>query len=348
MLALRLYGADDIRLDEVPIPKINDDEMLLKTEAAAVCGTDIRMWKNGYPGVDSRRPLILGHEFAGEIVEVGKNVHAYRAGEKAAVAPNIGCGICDRCVSGNPHLCGEYRAFGINMDGAFAEYVKIPKDAVVYGNVMRLPEGVTPAEAALNEPLSCVYNGFLKCGIRPGDNALIVGAGPIGIMHAMLAQMAGAAKVMIHDVSEERLLECKKILPESIVYHGENLADFVDGQTRGRGLDAAVTACPVPSVQSAMLPLMNYGGRVNFFGGIPASQQPVAIDTNIVHYKELILTGSTRSSIAQFRKTLELVSDGLIPIARMITEYFPMPRILEAFSAAASAKGLKNIITFED
>lgn len=346
MLALRLYGPNDIRLDDIPVPTINEDEILLKVDAAAVCGTDIRMWQNGYTGVDEEHPRVLGHEFGGTIVEVGKNVKFYEKGMKVALAPNMGCGICDRCVAGQPHLCDNYRAFGINMDGAFAEYVRVPKEAIVYGNLMVMPEGVTAEEAAVNEPLSCAYNGSLKCNIKPGEYVLVVGAGPIGIMHAMLAKMAGAAKVMMNDLSAERLAECEKIIPGIVTYSGDDLSGFVKEQTRGKGLDVAITACPVPAVQAAMLPLMNYGGRVNFFGGIPASKQPVPIDTNLVHYKELFLTGSTRASICQFRQTLDFVSEGLIDIKSIITGHYDIKDILVAFDNAKAAKGLKNVITF--
>ena len=345
MLALRLYGPNDIRLDEVPVPEINDDEILLKTEAAAVCGTDVRMWKNGQKGVDAEHPLILGHEFAGEIVKVGKNVPFYKPGMHVGMQPNIGCGICDRCVDGKFHLCDEYRAFGINMDGAFAEYVKIPADAVTRGNLMVLPEGVTPAEAAATEPLSCAYNGFTKCFVQPGEMALVVGAGPIGFCHAMLLNMAGA-KVLMNDISADRLADVKAKLPFVDTYCGDDLAGFVKTWTRGRGLDVAITACPVPSVQAAVLPLMNYGGRVNFFGGIPAAKQPVAIDTNLIHYRELYVTGSTRSSIAQFRKTLEFVSKGLLPVKEMITHRYALSSILEAMENASKAMGIKHIIEF--
>ncbi len=345
MLALRLYGANDLRLEEVDVPQINDDEILLKTEAAAVCGTDVRMWKNGQKGVDEEHPLILGHEFAGEIVKVGKNVPFYREGMRVAMQPNIGCGICDRCVDGKFHLCDDYRAFGINMDGAFAEYVKIPADAVTRGNLMVLPEGVTAAEAAVTEPLSCAYNGFTKCFVKPGEYALVVGAGPIGFCHAMLLHMAGAS-VLMNDISAERLADVKEKLPFVETYCGDDLAGFVKKWTRGRGLDVAITACPVPSVQAAMLPLMNYGGRINFFGGIPASKQPVAIDTNMIHYHELYVTGSTRSSIAQFRKTLEFVSLGLLNVKAMITDRYPLSDILKAFDNASQARGIKHVIEF--
>lgn len=347
MKALRLFGKNDIRLVEVPVPEIKDDELLMKTDAAAICGTDVRMWQNGYKGVDEAHPLTLGHELAGTVVQVGKDVPFYKEGMQLAIAPNIGCGICDACVSGNPHLCPTYQAFGINMDGAFAEYVKVPSSAIVRGNLMLLPKGVTPEEAALNEPLSCAFNGFQKCNVKPGEYAMVVGAGPIGMFHAMLLKMAGAGLVIMNDLSAERLAECERIIPGVKTYCGNDLPGYIQEITDGRGLDIAITACPVPAVQQAMLPLMNYGGRVNFFGGVPADKQPVPIDTNIVHYKELYLTGSTRASIAQFRKTLEFVAAGLLPLREMISARFDIADILEGFENAKAAKGLKNIVTFQ-
>ncbi len=346
MKSLKLFGPGDIRLVDTQVPVINDNEILLKTDAASICGTDIRMWQNGYKGVDEKNPLTLGHEFSGTIAEVGVGVPLYKKGMKVAVQPNVGCGLCDRCVSGRFHLCDDYRAFGINMDGAFAEYIRIPADAIARGNLMQLPPGVSAEEAAVTEPLSCAYNGFTKCCVEPGDYALVVGAGPIGLMHIQLLHMAGAV-VFLNDISQERLAECKKRFPFVTTYHGDDLAGFVKQNTRQRGLDVAITACPVPQVQTAMLPLMNYGGRVNFFGGIPADKQPVPIDTNIVHYKELYLTGSTRSSIAQFRKTLEFVSEGLVDVKSIITHHYALEDILSGFESAKQAKGIKHVVVFQ-
>ena len=345
MLALRLFGPKDIRLVEVPAPQIGDDEILLKTKAASVCGTDIRMWQNGYKNVDAEHPLTLGHEFAGVIAKVGSNVPFYQEGMSIAMQPNIGCGICDRCVSGNQHLCDEYKAFGINMDGAFAEYIRIPSAAISHGNLMVIPEHVTFEEASIAEPLSCVYNGFSKCFVKPGEYALVVGAGPIGLMHAILLKMAGAS-VLINDLSEERLAICRRILPGAITYSGDDLPGFVLRQTHGQGLDVAITAAPVPQIQSAMLALMNYGGRINFFGGVPDSKQPVPINTNLIHYKELYLTGSTRSSIMQFRKALSFVGQKLIDLSGIVTDRYTLDKAPEAFENSKNARGLKHTIVF--
>ncbi len=345
MQALRLYGAGDIRLVEVAVPEITEGEILLKTDAAAVCGTDIRMWQNGYKGVDSEHPLTLGHEFSGTIVQVGSKVPFYRVGMKVAMQPNIGCGICDQCVSGNFHLCKDYRAFGINMDGAFAEYIKIPAQAVTRGNLMLLPEGISPEEAAVVEPLSCAFNGFSKCFVKPGEKALVVGAGPIGMCHAMLLHMAGA-KVLVNDVQAKRLDYCKERFSFIDTYCGSDLAGFVKKWTQGKGLDIAIAACPVPAVQAALPALMNYGGRVNFFGGIPADREPVAIDTNLIHYKELYLTGSTRSSIVQYRRTMEFVKEGLLDVEALITDRYQLEDALQAFENAKEARGIKHVICF--
>ena len=345
MLSLRLFGPSDIRLVEVEMPVIGPGELLLKVDAAAICGTDLRMWQNGYKGVDEAHPMTLGHEFAGTVAEVGAGVPFFQKGMQVAMQPNIGCGLCDRCVDGKFHLCDTYSAFGINMDGAFAEYIKVPSDAVLRGNISVTPNGLSAADATIAEPLSCAYNGFTKCFVKPGDKALVVGAGPIGVMHALLLHMAGAS-VAMNDISQERLHLCQERMPFISTYCGDDLPGFVQEYTRGKGLDVAITANPVPSVQAAMPPLMNYGGRVNFFGGVPQDKQPVPIDTNLIHYKELYLTGSTRSSIAQFRTCLDFIAQGLVDVSTLITHTYPLQDVLQGFENAKAAKGLKHVVTF--
>ncbi len=347
MLAAYLYGPKDLRLKEVPIPEINDNEILLKVKSTAICGTDIRMINNGYKGITEETPRILGHEISGIIEKVGKNINKYETGMRIAVAPNMGCGVCDWCVSGNTHMCPDYRALGINLDGGFAEYVKIPEEACRQGNIVILGEHVTFDEAALNEPLSCVYNGFEKCDVKPGDNVLIIGTGPIGIMHAKLAKMAGAAKVMLNDISKERLEVCSKVDSSFIILESDNLKEKVMKLTNGKGLDVCVTACPAPQAQADSLELMNIGGRVNFFGGLPAGKEIVGINTNLVHYKQLILTGSARASLSQFRKTLDFISSGILNVKDLISERFTLDKISEGVNRATRAEGLKNIVYFE-
>lgn len=344
MLAARMFGKNDIRVQEVPTPTPGRGEILIKVRSAAVCGTDIRMITNGVAGIDEEHPRILGHEIAGVIEALGENVSGYSVGQRVAIAPNMGCGICEPCIRGNGHLCPDYKALGINLDGGFAEYCVVPEIAVRGGNVCILDDGVSFDDGAVNEPLSCVCNGFEHADIRPGDRVLIIGAGPIGIMHCALALMAGGV-VYLSDISKDRLDSAKAIYPKINILFGDTKQEIMKA-TNGYGADAIITACPVPAVQSLAVELAALGGRVIFFGGIPADKEPVGINTNLVHYKQLILSGTTRASLAQYRKTLNYISSGVLDISPLVTAHFELKDIKSAIDLAKKGVGLKNVITF--
>lgn len=344
MLAARMFGKNDIRVQEVPTPTPGRGEILIKVRSAAVCGTDIRMITNGVAGIDEEHPRILGHEIAGVIEALGENVSGYSVGQRVAIAPNMGCGICEPCIRGNGHLCPDYKALGINLDGGFAEYCVVPEIAVRGGNVCILDAGVSFDDGAVNEPLSCVCNGFEHADIRPGDRVLIIGAGPIGIMHCALALMAGGV-VYLSDISKDRLDSAKAIYPKINTLFGDTKQELMKA-TNGYGADAIITACPVPAVQSLAVELATLGGRVIFFGGIPADKEPVGINTNLVHYKQLILSGTTRASLAQYRKTLNYISSGVLDISPLVTAHFELKDIKSAIDLAKNGVGLKNVITF--
>ena len=344
MKAAFLYGKEDIRVRETDVPEIGNSEILLKVKAGLICGTDLRMYKNGAKGVSEDSPLILGHELAGVIERVGKNVKGYSEGMAVAVAPNMGCGTCDRCVSGNTQLCSEMRAFGINIPGAFADYVVVPEDAVRQGNLVEI-RGISFAEAAMAEPLSCVYNAYERYQVIPGDFVLIVGAGPIGLMHARIAKMAGAAKVIMNDLSEDRLARAEALDPDLITALGEEVRDIVDKVTRGHGIDAAVTAAPSPAAQAMVLDLAALNGRVSFFGGIPKDREMVPLNTNHVHYKQVTISGTSKQSLSQYRKVLELLETGLVSVKDLVTHTHPLDDIAGALSLVAEGKGIKHSIS---
>ena len=343
MLAARMYGINDVRLEEVPAPCAGYGEIVIKIKAAAICGTDVRMITGGAKGIDNEHPKILGHEFAGVIHELGEGVTGYKVGQRVAFAPNFGCGTCDNCIRGNGHLCTDYQATGINIDGGFAEYCLIPEAAVRGGNICPIEDNVSFEQAAINEPLSCVYNGFEHARISAGDRVLVVGAGPIGIMHCALALMAGAV-VYLNDISDSRLAEAKAIYPKLNIL--KNIDDIMPA-TAGAGADAIITACPVPSVQAKALELANIGGRIIFFGGIAAKGEPVPINTNLIHYKQLIVSGTTRASLYQYRKTLRFISDGVLDVKPLITERLPLKDFARGVETAKNGIGLKNVITME-
>lgn len=348
MLAGRLYGPGDLRIVEVDIPAIADDEMLIHVKAASVCGTDVRMFLNGAKGVSEDSPLTLGHEFAGTIDKIGKDVEAdYRVGQRVAIAPNFGCGVCDFCVSGNGHMCPDFQAFGINIDGAFAEYVRIPAKTIRQGNVTLIDDKVSFEAGALNEPFSCVNNGFERNQVKPGDKVLVIGAGAIGIMHALLARMAGAGLVVVNDLAVERLQLVKEIDSKIEIVDGSvDLAEYTKDITRGLGFDVIVTAAPVPAIQQKSLHLAAVNGRICFFGGLPKDKEEVALNTNIVHYKQLILSGTTRASLTQYRQTLKYIASGIVDVDVLVSVRDSIEKLPELMDNARHARGLKNVVVF--
>ena len=346
MKAAKLFGANDIRVVDCDIPGISDDEILLKTAGAALCGTDLRMIGNGYKGVDEAHPLTLGHEIAGVIERAGASVKGYEKGMKVAVAPNIGCGICDWCVDGDTHLCPTYTAFGINMDGGFAEYVRIPANAITQGNIMVLDDDMDMATAALFEPMSCVFNGQERTGIRLNDTVLIIGAGPIGIMHALLARAKGAAKVYIRDLSRERMRQCVNMVEGSAAIEEDNLEEAVMKLTRGRGVDVCITACPSPVAQVDALNITGMNGRVLYFGGLPAGKDAVTLATNIIHYRQLAIHGSTKGNVSQYRAVAKMVMAGNLDLGKLVSKSYPLEQFPQAVEYAKKAEGLKAVITF--
>ena len=345
MKAIRLYEAGHLELADVPIPEISEKELLLKVRAASICGTDVRMWKNGAAAASPDHPLTLGHEFAGDIVKTGGEVKGYAIGERVSVAPNIGCGHCDACVSGNTHLCKEMDAFGVTIDGGFAEYVRIPENALLQGNVSKIGSEVSYEAAALLEPLSCVYNGQTLLGIRPGDDVLIIGLGPIGIMHVMISRFLGAGRIYVNDLSKERLDQACRMFPDVLPISGDVL-DCLRSYGR-EGVDVCIIAAPAADAQSASLEYMNMNGRLLFFGGLPDSRKIVPINTNLIHYRQLTIQGCTRQNIYEYRRCAKLVDDKRIPLDLIMSDSYGLKEYERAFENAAAAKGLKHVFLLE-
>lgn len=347
MKAVTLLGKEHIEIRETNIPTIGPGEVLVRVKSAFVCGTDVRFYTNGKDGIDANNPRIIGHEFAGIIEEVGSRVHGYKKGDRVAVAPNYGCGICDICISGNNQMCHSSEALGVSVDGGFAEFTRIPEAAVTQGNLAPIPEGVSFSEAALVEPLSCVYNAYEKIGIYPGDSVVVIGSGPIGIMHCLVALMAGATKVFISDISEERMHLATAIDPRiESLRAGEHLIHDLLEKNRGKLADLVITAASVAAIQEQAFSLVGLNGRVMFFGGLPAGKSVVKLDTNEIHYKQLLVAGTTRQSLYQYRKCLDLIAAGTLNVKPLITAESSVDEVVTAILEARSGIGLKRAIIF--
>jgi L-iditol 2-dehydrogenase len=342
--AARLYGIEDIRIENIPVPEISADEVLLRVKASFICGTDVRFYKSGKPGAGDR-PLVAGHEIAGIIEKIGANVRGYTVGMRVGVAPNYGCGVCDICTGGDTHMCRESEALGVTQDGGFAEFMRVPAAAVRQGNITPIANNLSFEEAAMAEPLSCVYNAYEKIGIFPGDHVLVVGAGPIGLMHLRMAHLAGAAAIYVTDLSRERLELAKKLVPEVVLLSAEKLKEQVLEHTGGRLMNLIITAASVAAIQETAFEYVGLNGRVMFFGGLAKGKSVVKLDTNEIHYKQLTVSGTTRQSLKQYRTCLKLLESGRLRVSDLITSTAPLDRISDIIADVAAGKGLKSVIT---
>jgi L-iditol 2-dehydrogenase len=334
-----------LRVEQVPIPEIGTGELLLKVNSASICGTDLRIFHGGHRKYPAGTVRIPGHEVVGTIARVGAGLSGYKTGQRVFVAPNMGCGHCRACVSGNNNLCVDYDALGVTLDGGFAEYMRIPAQAVLQGNVMPIQEEVDPAVAALIEPFACVVRGQTPLRIRPGDTVLVMGAGPIGVMHLKLARLSGAGRVIVSEPSQDRLDQAVRLGADRGVNPAvDDLAQAVAAETGGQGADVVIVAAPAHAAQEAALQLAGIGGRINFFGGLPKDRPTIQFDSNLVHYKELLVTATTACSTGDCWRAADIVQTGRIDLSGLVSQRFPLAEAVQAFTAAADRKSLKVVL----
>jgi L-iditol 2-dehydrogenase len=345
MLAAVYHGPEDVRLEEVPVPIIGADEVLLKVANAGICGTDLRIWHGAHRKFPPGTVRVPGHELVGDIIELGANVKGLEPGERVFVAPNMGCGHCRQCVSGNNNRCARYEAIGVTMDGAFAEYVRIPAAAILQGNLIPLAAQADPAAATLIEPFACVLRGQDAVAVRPGEVVLVIGAGPIGVMHVMLARLRGAGRVIVSDLLPDRLrLAIRTGADRTVSPLQEDLAAVIAEESGGEGADVIIVAAPAAGAQEEALKLSAIGGRINLFGGLPREQSTIRFDSNLVHYKELVVTGTTACSTADCWRAAALVNSGRVDLSHLVSARFPLSEALQALAAAEDRKSLKVVI----
>jgi L-iditol 2-dehydrogenase len=345
MLAVVYHGPNDLRVEERPVPETGPGEALVRVLNASICGTDLRILHGGHRMYPAGTERIPGHEAVGDIVKVGEGVDGLEVGQRVFIAPNMGCGHCRECISGNNNRCANYQAIGVTMDGAFAQYMRIPAAAIRQGNLIAISREVDPAVAALIEPFACVLRGQDAVDVHAGDVVLIVGAGPIGIMHAKLARLRGARQVIVSEMLPERVAEAKVQGVGRVVNVGEeNLAEVIVKETGGRGADVIIVAAPAHVAQEQALDLAAIGGRINFFGGLPKDRPTITFNSNTVHYKELTVTGTTACSTLDCWRAAELVNSGRIDLSGVISARYPLSQAREAFEAAEGRQALKIVM----
>ncbi|MCJ7694360.1 MAG: alcohol dehydrogenase catalytic domain-containing protein, partial [Anaerolineaceae bacterium] len=319
--------------------------ILIKVLSASICGTDIRILHGNHRMYSPGTIRIPGHEVVGNIVEIGEGLSGFTVGERVFVAPNTGCGHCEQCVSGNNNVCSNYDAVGVTMDGGFAEYMRVPANSIQQGNVIKLSESVDSAVAALMEPFACVLRGQNALHIEPGEIVLVIGAGPIGVMHTKLAKARGAGCVIVSEPMPGRAAQVKQMGADRVVNPiEEDLNAVILNESNGRGADVIIVAAPVHAAQESALLLAAIGGRINFFGGLPKDRPTISLDSNLVHYKELMITGTTACSTNDCWQAAEIVNSGLVDLSDLVSQRFPLKEAVAAFAAAEDRKSLKIVL----
>lgn len=345
MQAAVYHGPHDLRVESRLLPTIGSDEALLRVVNAGICGTDLRIWHGGHRQYPAGTIRIPGHEVVGDIAQVGANLIGLEVGQRVLVAPNMGCGHCRQCVGGNNNLCHDYRAIGITMDGAFAEYLRIPAEAIWQGNLIPVARETDPATAVLIEPFACVLRGQDVLNIRAGDIVLVVGDGPIGLMHVILARLQGAGRIVVSGHHPARLAYALEAgADRAIDSRQESLAAIVAEVSEGRGADVVIIAAPTHEAQQEALELAVTRGRINFFGGLPKNQSTIQVDSNLVHYKELRITGTTGCSTNDCWRAAALINSGQVKLSGMVSARFSLSEAPTAFAAAEDRKSLKVVI----
>jgi L-iditol 2-dehydrogenase len=337
-----LNKINDISYQTAVEPRLRPGDLLLKVRAATICGTDIRILR-GKKTSGVRYPSILGHEFAGEVMETGGHKQ-FRKGQTVTVCPAFACGQCDSCRSGAQNLCRKLVAMGYEIDGAFAEYVRIPASGVGTGNVFDLPADTSFEHAALAEPLACVINGQEMAGVKAGDVVVILGAGPIGILHVKLAKLAGAKRIIVSQTSEHRRQAALAGGADVVINpKEEDMVERVKQLTGGLGADVAICAIGKPELANHAIHMVRPRGRVNLFAGFSKGVQ-AELDVNAIHYGEITVTGAFGLTRAQFRRALDLIGSRQIEVESMLTHRFGLTDITEALTTAEQGSAIKVAI----
>ena len=337
-----LRAPNDLVFGEVPTPILEPGDLLLRVRAATVCGTDLRILR-GTKTTGVRYPSVLGHEFAGEIVDTAGGT-AFQNGQRVVANPAIPCGFCASCKAGHENLCERLVAIGYELDGAFAEYIRIPARALAAGNVREIPATLSFEEAALAEPLACVLNGQQRVGLRAGDDVAVLGCGPIGLLHVKLAHLSGARRIF---VSEHNLARRQAALEAGadvvIDPRASDPAAIIGAETAGGGVDVAVVAIGAPRLADLALSVAKRRGRVSLFAGFPTGERP-PLDLNLIHYRELVVTGASGLGRAAFDAALDLLASGRIDVKPFLGARFGLPEIGHALAVAESKTALKVAI----
>ena len=326
-----------IWMQEVPIPEIGPNDVLIRVRKASICGTDIHIWNwDAWSQRTIKVPMVIGHEFMGEIARLGEEVTGFQVGERVSGEGHITCGHCRNCRAGKRHLCRNTVGLGVNRPGCFAEYVSLPAF-----NVFRVPKEIPDEIASFFDPLGNAVHTALSFDLV-GEDVLITGAGPIGVMAAAISKHVGARHVVVTDLNPYRLELARKMgATRAVDVRSETLGDVMQSLGMTEGFDVGMEMSGNGQAFRDMLAVMNHGGRVAILG-IPPNE--VSIDWNQVIFKGLVLKGVYgREMFETWYKMVAMLQSGL-DVAPVVTHRFPAARFAEAFEAMRSGQSGKVIL----
>ena len=335
-----LYGPQNMRLEDVAMPSVSNGEVLVKVEVALTCGTDAKVYQRGGHPKMIQVPSLFGHEWAGVIIETGKSINGFKKGDRVVAANSTPCLECYYCGIKKFSLC-ENLTF---LNGAYAEYIKVP-EAIVKTNLFKIPADVTYEQAAFLEPLSCVVHGVEEIGVKKGEEVVINGTGPIGLLFLLVLKDIGA-KVTVVEKNGERFKIAERLGCDNVVLVKENedaVKQVKKFSNRGKGMDVAVEATGIPKVWEDSMKMVKGGGRVLLFGGCKPGEK-ITVDTNLIHYSEITIKGVFHHTPYYVKKAYDLIAERKLNLTSLITDRLPLSQIQTALDKIVNGKGIKIAI----
>lgn len=331
---------------DMPNPTPKDNNAIIKVKYASICGTDVRTYTKGNEKLKTL-PRIQGHECVGILCHVGKLAEelGYKEGERVTIAPAIGCGECWPCKQGRSNMCDHLETIGWEYEGTFAEYLEVPEKALRHGHLIKVPDDVSDMSATLAEPAGCALNAQMYMDVQPDDYVVIYGSGYIGCVHAEIAFMKGASKVIMVEIAEERAELAKKMIPGIIVINPkyQNTVEEVARITEGRGANVVITALSVPSCHTEAQIIAAKMGRISLFGGI-VGESKGWIDSNLIHYKELGVYGVHATRPDLMKQIISFVEAGKLDLDKYVSKIVKLENIEDGFAAIRDENALKILV----
>jgi L-iditol 2-dehydrogenase len=332
MRAAMLYGDHDLRIEAVDRPVPGPGEVLVRVRAATTCGTDVKIYQRGYVSGVIQYPTVFGHEWAGDVVEVGPGVPWVEEGMRVRAGNSGPCLKCGMCERGSYNLCENMTW----LWGAYAEYIKVPSP-IVRANLQELPSEVSYEEAAVAEPLACCLHGNARCQIQVGDSVAIIGDGPIGLLHLQLARLRGGRRVIVCGLVDARLQMARKLGADEVIQvRDADPVARVRELTNG-GADVVIEAVGLPQTWEQALRMSRNGGTILEFGGCPPGTR-ISVDTEFLHYGERTLIGVFHTRPAYFVEALRLIASRMVEVQPLITRKMSLEEVNDAFRILTTTK----------